>query len=88
MSRPTVARLASLVAELKAKRTAAASVPLAVEALRAAGFRVPCVWEGGLSVNAAPGLREALAALEARGVKPGLVAVIRGFTEDGEEVVW
>lgn len=88
MSRATVARLSSLVAELRAKRTAAASVPIAAETLRSAGFRVHCTWEsgatwkGGLSVDAAPGLSEALADLEARGVKPGLVAIIRKIEDE------
>lgn len=81
-----VDRLAARVAEIAAKRIAAAAVPLAAAELEAAGFRV-YPFDGGLSVNAAPGLRAKLDELEVRGLKPPLVVVIRKFTEDGE-VAW
>jgi D-serine deaminase-like pyridoxal phosphate-dependent protein len=83
MSRLDVRRLRTLVAELRADRLAAAAVPLAAEALRAAGFRV-YPFDGGMSVDEAPGLDAKLEELEAQGIRPGLVCVLRTFDDDDE----
>lgn len=84
MSRARVDRLAAAVSALVAKRMGESAVPLAVKALQDAGYRVCLTWDDGLSVNEAPGLDDALAALEARGVRPGLVAVIRDLGAEAE----
>lgn len=72
-----VQRLAAVVSELRARKLAEAAVPLAAEKLRAAGFRVHMTWEGGLSVDKAPGLDAKLAELAARGISPALVCILR-----------
>lgn len=78
-----VQRLAALVAELRARKIAEASVPLAVAELEAAGFRVH-PFPDGLAVDRAPGLDERLAALEARGIKP-TVFIIRRFEDEPDQ---
>lgn len=82
MNRATVRRLAAVVADLRARKLGEAAAPLAAKALTAAGFRVHCCWDGGLSVDAAPGLREALDDLEAKAIKPPIVVIIRNLATE------
>lgn len=81
MSRLDVRRLRTLVAELRAQRLAVAAVPLAVDALRASGFRV-YPFDGGLSVNEAPGLQAKLDELDAAGIRPSLLVRIRNLEDE------
>ncbi|ABC81652.1 hypothetical protein [Anaeromyxobacter dehalogenans] len=82
MNRAKIDRLAGMVSELVARRTAERVAPLAADELRAAGFRVPCTWSDGLSVNVAPGLDAKLAELGAKGIRPGMVVLIRNLASE------
>lgn len=82
MSRLDVRRLRAKVAALRAEKLAAAAAPIAAEALRAARFRVHGHWDGGLSVDEAPGLSEKLEELRAAGIDPGLVVILRNIADE------
>jgi hypothetical protein len=80
--------LLTRIVELERRRGTALSadaVPLATEALRAAGFTV-YPWDNGagLAVDEAPGLLEALDDLSARGSHPATVAILRRFDVEDE----
>jgi hypothetical protein len=78
MSRARVNRLAVLVAELHARHMGASAAPRAADALEAAGFKV-YRHDGGLAVDEAPGVSEKLSELQAAGIDPPLVVIIRRF---------
>jgi hypothetical protein len=81
MSRARIDRLAATVAELVARRRSESCGPIAAAELKAAGFRVHMSWNGGLSVDAAPGLDAKLDELQARGLEP-LVMVLRDIAQE------
>ncbi len=83
-----ITRLAAVVADLRAKKLAAAAVPLTVAELQAAGFRVyPWANGAGLAVDEAPGLDAKLDELEGKGIRPGLVFILRKLEDEpGERV--
>ncbi len=84
MSRARIARLATLVADLKARKLAGASAGLAAVALESAGYRVHLWANGeGLTVDTKPGLTAKLDGLRRRGLDP-FVAVIRDLEAEAD----
>lgn len=76
-----IARLASIVAALKARKLAEAAAPLTVAELEASGFTV-YPFPDGLAVDDALGLAAKLDELQARGISPGLVCILRNFDSE------
>ncbi len=81
--------LRSRLAELERTHGVAVAknaVPLATAALRAAGFTV-YPWDNGagLAVDEAPGLDAKLDELEGKGIRPGVVFVLRRLEDEPQE---